>query len=106
MRTEDENGEVDNYNGQTKGLNRTQSILRFHYTYKMKYSLIKQEHRRHAKDALAYPLTKPVCMFSSVPPFFQPVGGEPAVYLRVAGRKGEPETLTENILSQLKARVA
>ena len=37
---------------------------------------------------------------------FQPVGGEPAVYLRVAGRIGEPETLTENILFQLKARAA
>ena len=37
---------------------------------------------------------------------FEPVGGEPAVYLRVAGRRGEPETLTESILFQLKARAA
>ena len=29
---------------------------------------------------------------------FQPVGGGPAVYLRVAGRRVEPETLTENII--------
>lgn len=119
-------------NGQTKGftLNRTQSIFRFHYTYITKYFLIKQEHRKHAFrmlwripwQNLSSPLlthntllglkntdltwVKSRSKYLKTKQEFEPVGGEPAVYLRVAGRRGEPETLTESILFQLKARAA